>query len=526
MLLRAKWTEEESACFVGAIALSAGDEEWSARAADASTTARRLAEKGTATGRPHLTEILDTEVADRAFAWLGLGRGDTAIECEGFSHTDLGNAKRFALAHRENIRFCHRWKKWLTWDGYRWVHDEVGKIQETAKQTAIGILLEAADEHDDEKRKKLLAWQKQSEFEHRIRALITLTQSEDGIPLRVEDLDRNPMLLNCQNGTMNLATGEFREHRREDMITKLAPVMYDKNAECPIWSAFLDRIMSRNKRLIDFLQRAAGYSLTGDTSEHALFLFHGTGANGKTTFLEALGDFMGDYAMTAEFSSFIVSRGTGVRNDLARLAGARIVTAVESAVNRRLAEEVIKQITGGDTITARFLYSEHFEFRPQFKLFLATNHKPRISGTDVAIWRRIYLVPFAVMIPNEEQDKTLPAKLRGESSGILRWALEGLAEWRRYGLAAPSEVTAATSEYRSEQDVLQHFLDDRCVADPNAETSASALYGAYSAWCKNAAELPLCKRDLGLALQERGFRKSRNGSTRKWIGVRVPTETL
>lgn len=165
VLLRAKWTEEESACFVGAIALSAGDEEWSARAADASTTARRLAEKGTATGRPHLTEILDTEVADRAFAWLGLGRGDTAIECEGFSHTDLGNAKRFALAHRENIRFCHRWKKWLTWDGYRWVHDEVGKIQETAKQTAIGILLEAADEHDDEKRKKLLAWQKQSEFD-------------------------------------------------------------------------------------------------------------------------------------------------------------------------------------------------------------------------------------------------------------------------------------------------------------------------------------------------------------------------
>jgi putative DNA primase/helicase len=386
--------------------------------------------------------------------------------------------------------------------------------------------LEAADERDDEKRKKLLEWQKQSEFEHRIRAQITLGQSEDGIPVRVEDLDRNPMLLNCQSGTINLATEEFREHRPEDMITKLAPVIYDRDAECPIWRAFLDRIMSKNKRLIDFLQRAVGYSLSGDTSEHALFLFHGTGANGKTTFLEALRDFMGDYAMTAEFSSFIVNRGTCVRNDLARLAGARIVIAVESAVNRRLAEEVIKQITGGDTITARFLYSEHFEFRPQFKLFLATNHKPRISGTDVAIWRRIYLVPFAVMISNQEQDKTLPAKLRAESSGILRWALEGLAEWRRCGLAAPTEVVAATSEYRSEQDVLQHFLDDRCVADPSGETSASTLYAAYSAWCEDASESALCKRDLGLALQERGFRKSRNGSTRKWIGVRLSTQLL
>lgn len=181
---------------------------------------------------------------------------------------------------------------------------------------------------------------------------------------------------------------------------------------------------------------------------------------------------------------------------------------------------MIKQITGGDTITARYLYSEHFEFRPQFKLFLATNHKPRIRGTDLAIWRRIHLVPFTVTISNEEQDKALPEKLRGEAPGILRWALEGLAAWRRGGLAAPTEVSDATREYRSEQDVVQHFIDERCAPDPGAETPASELYAAYKAWCEAGGESQLCKRDFGLALQERGFQKSRSGTKRKWTGVR------
>lgn len=223
--------------------------------------------------------------------------------------------------------------------------------------------------------------------------------------------------------------------------------------------------------------------------------------------------------MSAEFSSFIENRSSGVRNDLARLAGTRLVTAAESQANRPLAEEVIKQITGGDTITARYLYSEHFEFRPQFKVFLATNHKPRIRGTDLAIWRRIHLVPFTVTIPSEEQDNTLSEKLRGEASGILRWAMEGLADWQRGGLAAPADVIESTREYRSEQDVLQHFIDERCVRDTGAETSAAELYTAYKDWCDGAGEVPVCKRDLGLALREHGFRKSRSGTIRKWIGV-------
>jgi P4 family phage/plasmid primase-like protien len=526
LLLRANWTGEETSRFVGAVALAAGDEEWRSRTAHAGTTAIRLAENGTLTGRTRLSEIVGREVVDCTLVWLSLDRNNSAFEGKTLTLTDLGNAKRFTLAHGKDVRFCHGWKKWLYWDGQRWVKDEMGEIQERAKRTAIAMLGEGAHELDDERRKKLLAWQRQSEFEHRIQAQIKLAQSEEGTPVRVAELDRDTMLLNCQNGTLELCTGDFRGHRREDLITKLARVIYDASAECPRWLAFLNRVMGENKELVRFLQRTAGYALTGDTREHALFLFYGTGANGKTTFLEVLKYVLGDYAMSAEFSSFIATRGTGVRNDLARLAGARVVIAVESAFNRRLAEEVIKQVTGGDTITARFLYSEHFEFRPQFKIFLATNHKPRIRGTDTAIWRRIHLVPFTVTIPNEDQEKALPEKLREEASGILRWALEGLAAWRRGGLAAPVEVTAATSDYRSEQDVLQHFLDERCVPDSGFVTSAGDLYKGYTSWCVANGETPLCKKDLGMALQERGFRKNRDGCTRKWIGVKLSTEPL
>ncbi len=525
LLLRATWTQEEAEHFVRAVALASGDDEWTARDADSRTTAQRLAEKGTATGRPRLIEIVGAEVVERASRWLELVRKDKVVEAPNFNFTDLGNARRFAVAHGADVRFCHPWNKWLIWDGRRWVVDEIGEVRRRAKQTVVNMLHEAATESEDERRKNLLAWEKQSEFEHRIRALISLAESEEAIPVRVKDLDRDPMLFNCQNGTLDLKTAQFRDHCREDLITKLAPVKYDAKSTCAEWSKFLSRVTNGDQELIDFLQRAAGYSLSGDISEHALFLLLGKGANGKSTFLEALRYVWGDYSMSADFSSFIASKGSNVRNDLARLSGARLVTAVESQLNRHLAEEVIKQITGGDTITARFLYREHFEFRPQFKLFLATNNKPRIRGTDFAIWRRIHLAPFDVTIPREDQDKLLPEKLRSEASGILRWAVEGFMSWQRMGLKPPLEVARATADYRSEQDVLQQFIEEICIADASAETSAADLYSAYRKWCESAGEFPLCKRDLGLALRDRGFQKTRSGTSRKWAGIRLSTET-
>jgi putative DNA primase/helicase len=521
MLLGAGWSANQARDFVFAVALAAGDEEAQSRVRDVDTTAERLASGSTATGGPTLAEIIGDDAVRVAREWLKLPKGSGEAEKLDRALTDVGNAKRFAQANGRDVHFCHAWRKWFVWDGRRWALDDTGEIRRRAKLTARHILSEAEAETDDGKRKQILAWQRASESEHRIRAQISLAESELGIPIVVPDLDRELMLFNCANGTLDLAAGKFRKARRSDLITKSAPVPFDENAGCPRWLEFLDCIMVGNRKLIDFLQRIAGYALTGETVEHALFLFYGVGLNGKTTLLETLRYVWGDYAMGADFSSFVATKGAAVRNDLARLVGARIVTAVESQAHRRLAEDVIKLITGGDTVTARFLYAEHFEYKPEFKLLLATNHKPRIRGTDPAIWRRIKLVPFTVTIPEDKQDKALKEKLRAEAPGIMRWAFEGLFAWKRHGLAAPAEVTDATQEYRTEQDVLAQFIDECLVAEPESETSAADLYIAYRAWSERMGEYALSQKDLGLALKERGFQSNRSNKRRSWKGVRL-----
>jgi putative DNA primase/helicase len=520
-LIRFGFREEEAKRFVCVAAQTAGDEEWASRADDGRTTAERLADGMAATGRKRLSELLGKRVVDRISTWLGLNSIKAGVELPNSGRTDVANAKRFVLDHGQDIHFLHTRRKWLVFDGQRWKEDDTGEIRRRAKETVQKMLSEAAAESNEKARSQLVAWQMQSEFENRLKALVSVAESEAGIPVRVADLDSDPQLFNCQNGTLDLMSGVLREHLRADLITKISPVVHREDAECPLWRDFLNRIMGGNPSLISFLQRIAGYSLTGETREHVFFLLYGTGANGKTTFLETLRHILGDYAMSAEFNSFVSSRCSGIRNDLARLAGARFVAAVESQSNRYLAEEVVKQITGGDVITARFLYSEYFEFRPQFKLFLATNHKPRIRETDLAMWRRIRLIPFVVTIPTEEQDKELVEKLRQEAAGILRWALQGLADWRRRGLEAPTMVTHATSEYRSEQDVLQHFIDERCVLEPDAEATASELYKAYREWCESSGERPICKRDFGLELKARGLQEARSAASRGWRGIRL-----
>jgi len=367
MLLGAGWSANQARDFVFAVALAAGDEEAQSRVRDVDTTAERLASGSTATGGPTLAEIIGNDAVRVAREWLKLPKGSGEAEKLDRALTDVGNAKRFAQANGRDVHFCHAWRKWFVWDGRRWALDDTGEIRRRAKLTARHILSEAEAETDDGKRKQILAWQRASESEHRIRAQISLAESELGIPIVVPDLDRELMLFNCANGTLDLAAGKFRKARRSDLITKSAPVPFDENAGCPRWLEFLDCIMVGNRKLIDFLQRIAGYALTGETVEHALFLFYGVGLNGKTTLLETLRYVWGDYAMGADFSSFVATKGAAVRNDLARLVGARIVTAVESQAHRRLAEDVIKLITGGDTVTARFLYAEHFEYKPEFQ---------------------------------------------------------------------------------------------------------------------------------------------------------------
>ncbi len=325
--------------------------------------------------------------------------------------------------------------------------------------------------------------------------------------------------MNVSNGTLDLRTGELRPHRREDWLTKITPIVYDPEASCPQWHAFLRCILAGRQDVIDFLQRAIGYSLTGDTSEQCLFLLHGTGANGKSTFLEIARALLGDYAEQAEFSTFLHKDRDTVRNDLAKLRGARFVSAVEVEEGRRLSEVVVKQLTGGDTITARFLFKEFFDFKPGFKLWLAANHKPVIRGTDYAIWRRIHLVPFTVTIPREEQDKKLPAKLKKELPGILAWAVKGCLAWQQDGqLVAPGAVEAATTAYRAEMDLIGGFLDECCVQQENAHAEASDLYNAYRVW---SGDKITTQTAFGRRLGERGFVRGRNTVTGHiiWRGI-------
>jgi putative DNA primase/helicase len=349
--------------------------------------------------------------------------------------------------------------------------------------------------------------------------MIELAKSEQGIPVSPQQLDSNPWVLNVLNGTLDLRTGQLREHRREDLITKLAPVAYDPEAPCPRWEAFLSRIFAGDAELIRFVQKAVGYSLTGSTQEQCFFILYGTGANGKTTLMQTVSALLKDYARQTATETLLVQRGDGPRNDLARLQGARFVYASETEGGRKLAEALVKQLTGGDTLTARFLYSEHFEFQPMFKLWLAVNHKPVVQGTDHAIWRRIRLLPFIVTIPVAEQDKRLIEKLRDELPGILRWAVEGCLLWQQEGLEPPQAVKRATGDYRSEMDVIAAFIQNCCVVEPQGKVSTSELYEEYAGWCTQMGETPVSQKALAAALKERGCTPGRSGGGRLWCGI-------
>ena len=433
--------------------------------------------------------------------------------------TDLGNARRLVRHHARDLRYCHPWDKWMIWDGRRWAPDATGDIVRRAKGAVGALYREAADVEDLKERQRLVSHALRSESDSRLRAMIHLTESEPGIPVMPEDLDADPWLLNVENGTLDLRTGELRPHSRADLLTKVVSTEYREDAPCPQWTAFLERVMGGDADLIAYLQRVVGYTLTGDTREQCLFMLYGTGANGKSTFLETLRSLFGDYGQQADFSTFLYSKDDRVRNDIARLMGRRLVAAIEADSGRRLAEVLVKQLTGGDTIAARFLFKELFEFRPTFKIFLAANHRPSIRGQDYAIWRRIRLIPFEVTIPAEERDRDLPAKLRTELPGILAWAVQGCMEWQRQGLAEPSAVFRATDEYRQDMDILAAFLDERCVTAPGARGTSRALYEAYEQWCGDNAEEPVSARAFGLRLKDKGFKQARTNRARNWVGI-------
>lgn len=458
----------------------------------------------------------------KQYGWKAT-QGEAGDHTGHFSFTDTGNAQRLATRHGQNIRYVHTWKMWFIWDDKRWVRDTRGAIYQLAKETARSIATEETKGVQDDKRfKELLSWSKQSLNQSRLRAMVDLAQSEPGIPVQVEDLDRNPWLFNVQNGTIDLKTGQLQAHRREDLITKISPAVYDPTATAPTWDKFLKRISGEDDALIEYICRAVGYSLTGSTGEECLFFLHGSGRNGKTKLLETIGATMGDYGKPTPFSTFLHKAHDDVSNDVAALRGARFVTAVEVNEGRRLNESLIKNMTGGDRVSARFLFSEFFEFTPVFKLWLAANAKPIIRGTDGAIWERIKLIPFTVTIPEAERDKHLLEKLTAELSGILLWAIEGCLRWQQKGLPMPEKIKEATASYRRQMDVLGSFIEEKCEVGDEYFVSVASIFDAYLEWCKSSGEESISKKAFGMRLEERGFLPDRtNAFGRIWRGLRL-----
>ncbi len=428
--------------------------------------------------------------------------------------TDVGNAERFVLAHGRDYRYVAAWGRWLAWDGRRWRPDVKGKVYEAAKAVAADLWADVANETDADRRKALARWAGQSEGANRIEAMVKLARTTPRIAVDTDELDADPWLFNVANGTIDLRTGFLRAHRRENLITKLTAIGYDAEATCPKWGAFLDCVLP-DAAVRAFLQEGLGYSLVGVVTEALLFFAHGGGANGKTVLLETMLGLFGEYGRQADPDLLLAARETHPTG-VADLLGARLVTSTEIDDGRRLAEATVKRLTGGDRLKARFMRMDFFEFTPTHTLWLAANHRPVVRGTDNAIWRRLRLIPFNVTIAPEDQDHELVDKLRTELPGILNWAIDGCRRWQHQGISRPTAVMVATSEYRSEMDILGNFLTECCVTLPDSYVAAADLYRSYVSWCEANGERAASQRKVGLTLTERGFDRRQAGHERRW----------
>jgi putative DNA primase/helicase len=485
-------------------------------------TSAQLARNEPATGGRRLEELIP-KMPERIADFLGWERTDMRERRRHYMRTDLGNAGRFVDAHRNRALWCPARKSWLVWDGKRYVWDERGEIIKLAHLTARGIFHEAAHAKDEDEQKAIAKWAVTSQSESRINSM--LSQSKPYLAVGMDELDRDPWLVNCQNGTLDLRDGRLKDHDPADRITKIVPKEYNPQASCPRFEQFLREALV-DEDLIRFVKRYAGYTLTGVTRERLLAILYGFGKNGKTTLVELLHEALGDYSRNTDVETLLIKRYAGVGNDVAALKGARFVSAAEVEQGRRLAESKVKQLTGRDTVTARFLYGEPFDFKPEFKLWISTNNKPVIQGTDDAIWDRLRLIPFTQRFEGSKADPQLPDKLRDELVGVFTWMVEGCLEWQEHGLEEPESVTAATKQYREEMDTLAAFIEDRCVVREHVIAPATPLYKQYQMWCDDAGENAETQKVFGMRLRERGFvstkiprgpHKDRKG----WLGIGI-----
>ena len=439
-----------------------------------------------------------------------------------FTCTDLGNAERLAHRHGEDLRFCAPWEKWLVWTGSRWQIANKKQVERFAQVTVRGIYREAAAESDPDRRKALAEHAKQSESNARKVAMIEQAKSLPGIPIIPEELDGKPWLLNVQNGTIDLKTGSLREHRRDDLLTKIAGTSYDANAECPLYDAFLARVLP-DEPVRDLVNRLDGYALTGVVQDHIFPIHYGGGRNGKGVHTNTLLYVWGDYARQIPTELLLAKRGDTHPTEKTTLFGTRLAVAVETEENRALNVAFVKQATGGDRISARRMREDFWEFDPVHKLQLSTNHRPTIRETKDAIWERVLLIPWTVKIPEGERDPLLGEKLKAEAPGILAKLVRACLAWQAGGLAIPQAVRIATDQFRSEMDVLGKFISDCCVLDDKAEEGLTTLFTTFVEWAEANNEREVSQTAFSTQLGERGFTSKRDSKTGRmgWRGLRL-----
>jgi putative DNA primase/helicase len=419
-------------------------------------------------------------------------------------------AQNFIDAHLADLRYTAMRGRWYIWDGRRWAVDE--KLE--AFSLVRSFCHSRARQQGGKEATGIASSGTVGAIEH-------LARADQRIAVLLDEWDAHPWLLNTPAGEVDLRTGETFPHNPDNNLTKIAGVGPDWNCKTPLWDDFLKKITGGDDELIGFLKRLAGYALTGSTREHALFFLYGTGANGKSTFVNAITSCAGEYHRVAPIETFIASRSDRHPTELAGLHGARLVTAIETQEGRRWDESKIKSLTGGDTISARFMRQDFFDYLPQFKLIIAGNHKPGLRSVDEAIRRRFNLVPFTVTIPPEERDLEFAEKLTPEMPGIMAWMIDGCTEWQKEGLKPPKIVTDATEAYLASEDALSAWLDECTEQKSTAFAKSSHLFASWKGWATANGEEAGSSKALGMALEKKGFHPHRTAKARGFYGLRV-----
>jgi P4 family phage/plasmid primase-like protien len=441
-------------------------------------------------------------------------------------YTDYWNAEKLVELYGKDFRWCQELKSWFVWSGKVWKKDPGGLYVERLAKKMTKEMMKSQNE-------ELLKHAKDSQNKYRLAAMVELAKSEEGIEISTSELDNNGYLLNCDNCTIDLRTGEPLPHNKEHYLTRIIKTKYDPKAQCPRWIAFLEKIFPGKKDIINFLQRVAGYCLTDSTGEHCIFILYGTGRNGKNTFLDTIRMILGEYATVTGTETLMIKRenGGGPSEHLARLWGRRLVMASESDEKNSLSEATIKKLSGDRTVCARFLHANSFEYCPTYKIFLVTNYKPAIHGTDEGIWSKIKLIPFEEKIPKEERvmdyDKIL---LNEEAPGILRWMIEGCIFWQKDGLGIIKEIEEATNKYREDEDFFGGFLKDTTISKDHLEASSFELYALLKQYCVDNGRHYPSQQKFAKYLESKGFKKTqRSFGLEKgrmfWKGLGISSST-